>query len=496
MKKPNVLFILSDDQGYWSMGCAGNPDVKTPTLDRLSREGVTFDNFFCASPVCSPARASIITGKMPSVHGIQDWIAHGHVDKAELSDDLILNFDAEKREWFYDWPKNQLDNDSAIDFLDGMRCYTEELAENGYNCGVTGKWHMGNAGKPQKGFSYWHTLAMGGENYMYPVVRNMDTGKFEMLENVYSTDWITGGALDFLDTLDEDKPFYLAVNYNAPHAPWQKQHHKSELWDAFEGASFDSFPKDPLHEWAKAPLPSDKERLEWIRGYCAALYGLDLGAAEILKKLEDKGLLEDTIVIFTADNGMSMGHHGFYGKGNGTFPMNMYETSVKVPTIIRVPEKLGGHSFRCGELLSHYDLYPTILELCGITPNRDDMRPGRSFAKLLTSDEPGAYKPNDEIIVMSEYGPARMIRTKEWKYIRRYPYGPHELYDIAEDPGETVNLFGRPEYSALTEDLKYRMERWFERYTDPKRDGRLEENHGLGQTGRVGLEAKGKTVFR
>src|SRR5512138_2502227 len=133
MKKPNIVLFLTDDQGFWALGCAGNPEIITPNLDRLASGGIRFDNFFCASPVCSPARASLLTGRMPSAHGVLDWIRLGNlVSPPEL-------------------PVFAGDH-CAIEYLQGMRAYTETLSEAGYRCGLSGKWHLGDSLNPQKGF--------------------------------------------------------------------------------------------------------------------------------------------------------------------------------------------------------------------------------------------------------------------------------------------------------------------------------------------------------
>ncbi|WP_062105858.1 sulfatase-like hydrolase/transferase [Bacillus niameyensis] len=492
--KPNILFIMSDDQGYWSMGCAGNRDVKTPNLDMLAKNGIRFENFFCASPVCSPARASIMTGQMPSRHGIQDWIAEGHVEKSQLDDDLVRHFNEENREWFYDWPKNQLNETKATDYLGDRRCYTEDLVDAGYTCALSGKWHIGNAGIPQKGFTYWRALAMGGENYMYPVTLDPVTNKFTLQRETYVTDWITNNAIEFLDTHNMETPFYLQVNYTAPHAPWDERHHKPELWTEFEGCEFNDFPNEQPHKWSGMSFPSEEarlaQRLTWNRGYCASLLGMDLGIGQIIEHLKDLGVYDNTIIIFTSDNGMAMGHHGIFGKGNGTFPMNMYETSVKVPTIISMPDRKSGV---CDSLLSHYDIMPTILELIDSNEKLNESLPGKSFLPILKDEE---HDSHDMVVVHSEYGPARMIRTKEWKYIHRYPYGENELYDMVNDPNERNNLVGQKEFAVIISDLKYKMELWFDKHSDRETDGRLESNRGIGQVGPVGLKAKGEHSFR
>ena len=127
--RPNIIFILSDDQGAWAMGCAGNDEIRTPNLDRLAKEGMRFENFFCASPVCSPARASILTGRIPSAHGVHDWIRSGNVDVDNLRKEVLESglFKDERK---------------PIEYLKGQTTYTEVLAQNGYTCGLSGKWHL------------------------------------------------------------------------------------------------------------------------------------------------------------------------------------------------------------------------------------------------------------------------------------------------------------------------------------------------------------------
>ena len=203
-KKPNIVFVLTDDQGAWAMGCAGNQDVKTPNLDRLAANGVRFDEFYCASPVCSPARASIVTGKIPSCHGVQDWIEKGNVDGYKYPEmSKVPGFDI---------------NDLAIDYLEGHRTYMEILSEAGYQCALSGKWHLGDNAAKRKGFKNWYTIARGGCSYFHPDI--CDEGELYPGEG-YITDLITERSLLYIDEMAEtEKPFYLSVHYTAPHSPW------------------------------------------------------------------------------------------------------------------------------------------------------------------------------------------------------------------------------------------------------------------------------------
>ena len=494
--RPNILMIVTDDQGQWGMGCSGNPDILTPNLDRLAQEGIRFNQFFCASPVCSAARGSIFTGKIPSQHGIHDWISKGHLDEANLSEELQQAFKNEEREWFYNWPKDQLEGDAAIDYLEGQTCFTEVLNKHGYTCGLSGKWHLGNSAKPQAGFSYWKTLAMGGDNYYYPIV--LENNEFVMKKDVYVTDYITDHALAFLEQQKgKEEPFYLSVHYTAPHAPWDKNQHPARFYDLYENCAFNSIPFEPAHPWANMKYGDDEQGREqwrrWLQGYAAATTAMDENVGRLLAKLEQEGLMDDTLILFTGDNGMSMGHHGIFGKGNGTFPLNLYDTAVKVPMLIRVPgAQISGKVEET--LLSHYDLFPTLMTYLGLEDEIPDNLPGKSFASVLQGKDEKVV--DREIVIFDEYGPNRMIRTTEWKYIHRYPYGPHELYDLKNDPGEKHNLAEEANYQPIREMLKQKLENWYIEYVDPTRDGKGEAVTGLGQIGLCGIRSEGKKAFK
>lgn len=480
-KKPNILFILTDDQGAWAMHCSGTPELYTPNLDRIAASGMRFDNFFCASPVCSPARASLLTGKIPSGHGVLDWIRSGSVDAEK--------FAAQGKENPYaDGYKNER---KPIAYLDGQTAYTDILAEDGYHCALAGKWHLGDSVTPQHGFEKWYTIGLGGCCYYHPDI--VDHGEITVEHGKYVTELFADKALDYLDELaKEEEPFYLAVNFTAPHAPWGKEHHPAKWIDFYEDCDFASIPDIPDHpDLLTGPVYGTEKRKENLRGYFAAVSAMDEQVGRLLDALEEKHLTEDTIVIFSADNGMSMGQHGIWGKGNGTFPMNMYDSAVKVPFLISWPCHIAPGSVCC-EIVSAYDLFPTLLELTGLSDRFPKGLPGKSFSSLLTGEE---QERTGEIVVFDEYGPVRMIRNREWKYIHRYPYGTHELYHLTDDPGETENLFGLPEYEAKVLGLKKQMETWFLKYADPAIDGVREGVTGSGQLCRPGLYAVRTDVY-
>ncbi len=469
---PNIVLILTDDQGAWAMGCAGNAEIRTPNLDAIAAQGMRFDNFFCASPVCSPARASLLTGRMPSAHGVHDWIRHGNLAP-------VPGLPTPEKK------------DYAIEYLKGMRAYTETLAENGYDCGISGKWHMGDSLQPQKGFSYWHLFPYGGSPYFNPVM--IREGRVEQVSG-YLTDIITAGALDFLDQpARKERPFYLSVHYTAPHSPWEKDQHPEELTALYKDCPFESCPDEPCNPWQvnSAPRGTGAKRIELLTGYYAAISGLDRGVGQILRRLEETGLRENTLIVFAGDNGMNMGHHGIWGKGNGTFPLNMYDTSVKVPFLMDWP----GHipQGRVDDhLLSHYDFFPTLLDLLELNdPALADL-PGRSFAPLLR-DQP--FNERQAVVVFDEYGPVRMIRSRTYKYVHRFPYGPHEFYDLAQDPDERKNRIADPAYQQLVFEMKAELDRFFLHYADPDLDGARQSVTGKGQLERVGTANPGRPAF-
>lgn len=468
-KRPNIVMFLADDHGAWAMGCAGNRDVMTPNLDALAQQGTRFENFFCVSPVCSPARASLLTGRIPSAHGVHDWIRQGSIDDPE---GVVRG------------------KDRAIGYLDGYDGFTDYLAAAGYCCALSGKWHLGDSARPQKGYEYWQAYAFGGGHYYN--YQWIEAGAV-VRKTRYVTDEISDQALRFLrerPTTDE-RPFMLSVHYTAPHSPWEEHHHPPEIWASYSDCPFTATPDLPRHPWQSPTAPygyTPDRRRENLQGYYSAITAMDAGIGRVLDELKRQGLLENTLVLFTSDNGMNMGHHGVWGKGNGTFPMNMYDTSVKVPGIASWPGRVPAGRVLQG-LYSHYDVFPTMLEIAGVDNPLAAELPGRSFADALLG---GEDRRDADVVVFDEYGPVRMIRNRSWKYVHRIPYGPHELYDLVNDPGETQNLIAQPEQRERVLAMGAALRRWFSRYVVAARDGAYEGVTGFGQVARCGLDNDGE----
>lgn len=445
MNRPNIVFILADDLGHWTLGCEGNQDAITPHIDRLAQEGMQLRRFYCASPVCSPARASLLTGMMPSRHGVSDWIRKGNVNS---------------------------DTDQAITYLEGIKGYTEHLSEAGYDCALSGKWHLGDSQTPQQGFSHWYVHQRGGGWYFNaPMIKDGEL----VTEPDYLTHAITKDACGYIKSRkDTDKPFYLQVGYTAPHTPWVDSHPR-EYTDLYKDSAFSSCPVLPKHP---DQVPYDQfadPRQKMLEGYFAATTAMDEGVGQIVQTLEEEGLLENTLVVFTSDNGFNCGHHGIWGKGNGTLPFNMYESSVKVPFIVRYPDKI-----KPGQLsqavIGGYDWFPTILSLAGLEQT-DISLPGKSFLPHLYGED-AAF--NRQAYLYDEYGDTRMMISGDWKYIKRYPSGPDLLFHLGEDPNEEDNRLplAPPD---LVSALDQQMEDWFSRFTQKAADSRGAGVLGFGQ---------------
>jgi arylsulfatase A-like enzyme len=453
-QRPNVLFILSDDQGAWAMGCAGNADVRTPALDRLAADGVRFTDFFCTSPVCSPARASLLTGDIPSRHGVHDWIRDGNM--------------GERR----------------VDYLAGQRLLTDDVIDAGWRCALVGKWHLGASDVPREGFVRWFAHQSGMSPYFdAPMVDETRPCKVPG----YLTHALTASALAFLDEeAARAEPFFLCLNYTAPHYPWIDAH-PPEYTRLYADCAFGSVPQEAPHPWSAHGNPATDEGhrrpRESITGYYAAMTAMDEGIGQVRGAIDRLGLGPSTLVIFMSDNGMNCGHHGIWGKGNGTRPQNMYDTSVKVPCLVAQPGRIAPGRIS-DALLSAYDVRPTLLDYLGLAHVPDAHKPGRTFRSLL--DGSGALL-DEPVVVYDEYGPVRMVRTREWKYVHRYPDGPHELYDLVHDAGERHNLHGQARVAGMEAALRARLAAWFLRFMDPAQDGATKPVNGCGQLGRANV---------
>jgi len=471
--RPNIVLVVTDDQGPWAWGRASQGAVDTPTLDALADRGTVLDRFFCASPVCSPARASLLTGRPPSWHGVHDWLA-GSPSGA-----------------------------GAVDFLAGQPLVTDALAAQGWRVGLSGKWHLGASDVPRPGFEHWFALDGGGSPYdggTFHTKLADGTVRTERIDG-YLTDTIADDAISFLHEASDDpadeRPFCSLVTFTAPHSPWRGQHPESYV-APHRGRTVigtDGVPvaEEPPHPWLASlrgrAVGCENDPVEALAGYLGSIAAMDAAVARILATLESLSLVESTVIIFTSDNGYNTGHHGIWGKGNGTWPLNMYEESVRVPFIAAGPGIAVDATRQ--DLVSAYDLAVTLCELVGADPAAFRDGPGVSFLDVLQ----GTGARDADVVVHDEYGDTRMIRSQQWKYVQRIPSGPDELYDLVADPAERANLVDDPAQAEVVAALSRRLQAWEDRHgrTDRRADGHVVS--GSGQLGPLPWDGTGP-LFR
>ena len=419
-KKPNVVFFMTDDHGAWALGhaCEG---IHTPNIDRLAAEGLRFTRAFAATPVCSPSRATYYTGKLPTHHGVQDFL---------MGED---SYGPESKR-----------------FLDGHRTYADELTQAGYQCALVGKWHLGGDTEAQAGFTYWSTSPRGSGPYKdVPFYRNGE----ELLDTGYKTDFVGDEAVHFLNQHGADGPFCLTVPFFAPHDPFDYQPEEDRAH--YAESDFACFPEPPDHPQRRGRHSVHLRNRQSKIGFSALVTSVDRQVGKVLDKLEAMGLRDDTIVIFSADQGYNCGHHGFWGKGNGTIPFNLYEESIQVPLIWHWPGRI--EAGETSAMVSSYDFFPTLLDYLGVKARRDEERVGRSYAAFLRGES-----PDWRTELFFEFGYVRGIRTENLKYVERGDGWGDELFDLEADPGEEINRIGKPQYRERRLALRKRLHAYFD----------------------------------
>jgi arylsulfatase A-like enzyme len=436
--KPNIVMIITDNQSPWTLGCYGNEEILTPNIDRLAAEGVRFTNAFCSNPVCSPNRATLLTGLMPSQHGVHNWLGTEKPD-AQMGPHAYCTI----RE-FVTLPWT--------------------LADEGYDCGMCGKWHLGDSLHPQLGFRYWFAMPKGHTRSFYDAEAIWEGKVYR--ESRYYLDAITDHAIDFMR--QARNPFFLYVGYNGPYGLDQdlRTGHRNRHTAYYADKELRCFPREEAHPWLRQNLDCIGNETA-MRSYACAVSGVDDGVGAILEALAELGYEEDTLVVFTADHGLCAGHHGMWGMGDHSRPLHMFQTNLRVPLIFRHPARI-----KAGQVVEimtcNYDFLPSVLsylELDEHIPVGVPL-PGRSYAPALVGQE----LEWDEEIIFHEYENTRAVQTRRWKLVQRHPDGPDELYDLLDDPGERRNLIDEPDHADIRASLRTRLQDFFRRYADPQYD--------------------------
>jgi arylsulfatase A-like enzyme len=449
----NLLFILTDNQPASILGAYGNTEVRTPNIDRLASEGMKFTNAFAANGMCSPTRATLMTGLMPSQHGVHNW----------LDDSMLEN-----------WPKNW----SAIG---EYRTLPLTLANRGYETGMIGKWHLGQPWKPAVGYQHWITFTDG---HTVDFWRNtvIENGKVYDLIGIHTVDFFADKAVEFL-AAERDKPFYLQLNLNGPYLnpPSNLGPAKNRHYESYDDTEFTSFPREAFNSNVAHQLTDEKTPPFLIKKHLEAIEMhndrntmanvasqntmVDDAVGKVLKALEDNGLAESTLVVFSSDQGNFYGHHGLWQHTVVTTPANLYEQAMNIPLIIRHTG-----SVKAGQtndnLIGQYDLPVTLLDYLGVNDVSLENSPGRSFSAQLKGDS-GEW----ENIVFYEQEETRGVRTERFAYWERLKgTGDAELYNLEADPSQYSNVVSDEQYAQKISQLKELMTTFFDQYNDPKYD--------------------------
>lgn len=455
-KKPlNVLFILTDNQPASIIGAYGNTDVRTPHIDRLANEGLRFDRAYAVNGMCSPTRATLMTGLMPSQHGVHNWLD-----------------DAQMKDWPQDW--------SAIA---EYRTLPLTLRNRGYQTALIGKWHLGQPWKASIGYQHWVTFTDGHtvDFWKNTVIDNDNTYE---VKDKHIVDFFADKAVEYIEQYDGKQPFYLQLNFDGPYlnpptnmGPARNRHYESYL-----GKDFPSFPRvafnsnivDQLLDPKTNPFLVNKHRQSLVMHNDPATMAnvasqntvVDDGVGRVMAALKGRGLSDNTLVIFSSDQGNFYGQHGLWQHTVVTSPSNLYEAALNVPLIVRHPGSIKAQS-NTDFLVGQYDLPVTILDYLGFGDVELENSPGVSFASAMQ----GQSEWQNRKAVFYEQEESRGIRTAHYAYWKRLDStGKRELYDMKNDPGQHQNIIDDPELAAITQKLDAQLVAFFNQYSDATYD--------------------------
>ncbi|MBT7165492.1 MAG: sulfatase [Victivallales bacterium] len=478
--RPNILYIMTDDHAAHAMSCYGSRINQTPNLDRIAEGGVRFDNCFCTNSICEPSRATILTGTYNHINGVTTIGAH--ID-------------------------NTQENVAKI------------FQRNGYQTAVIGKWHLGQGPAHwPTGFDHYNILQGQGPYFNPEMVRDGEKVNYEG----YTTDVITDLSLEWLEKREQDKPFLLMYQHKAPHRPWNSDEKHAHMYDDVDIPEPETFNDDyatrseaahvakmrvetdmnaidlktelveGFKPYAGLPVPEDlstyslttkegetvtfsspEELKSWkyqryIKEYLRCVASVDDNVGRVLDWLDEQGLAENTIVIYTSDQGFFLGDHGWYDK------RFMYEESLRMPYVMRYPKEIAAGTV-CTDMALNADFAPTWLDYAGI--EIPEYMQGQSFRPNVRGETPGDWRQGmyyrywmhrSHHNVYAHYG----IRTHQYKLIYYYSEAcgqPNtidepgkrewELFDLQADPCELNNVYHNPAYAEAVAELKDELHR-------------------------------------
>lgn len=431
--RPNILFIMADDHAAHAISAYGSKVNRTPHIDRLAQGGMRFTNCFVTNSICTPSRAAILTGKYAHLNGVP----------------VFNRFDSSQPH------------------------LAKYLQSAGYHTGIVGKWHLGS---DPTGFDYWNILPGQGA-YHNPVLIEMGQRK---THNGYVTDIITDLSIEFIKNRPPDKPFFLMCHHKAPHRPWQPDEKHAKQFENVQVAEPETFHDDYAtrssaaeatmridrdlqpSDYKRTPPPnlSAEELKRWkyqryMRDYLACVASVDDNVGRLLDYLDQSGLAQNTLVVYTSDQGFFLGDHNWFDK------RFMYEESLRMPFLVRWPGHIKPGSVNDAMILN-VDFAPTLLACAGL-PVPSDMQ-GRSVLPLLRGQKPKDWRTSmyyryyhypQHHRVQPPYG----VRTERYKLIYFNKLNEWELFDLQKDPRELRNVYSDPAYADVVKKLKEEMYR-------------------------------------
>ncbi len=442
--RPNVIFVVCDDLRPQALSCYGSNHVQTPNIDALAQTGVRFQNAFCTTSLCSPSRASILTGLYAHRHGVRD-------NFTELPGTIAH------------WP--------------------QQLRSEGYSTAYVGKWHMGEDNdQPRPGFDWFVTHK--GQGRYFDTEWNIN-GKLRETRPGYYTTVVTDLAIEWLGQQRHDRPWALCLGHKAPHSFYFPEEKYSHTFDDVEipyppsAFQLESKPRwiserrytwhgiyGPLFEWRKK-FPDDRPEAvtdftNMVRAYWGTVLSVDDSIGRLTQYLRETKQYDNTLIIFMGDNGLLEGEHGMVDK------RTMHEPSIRIPLIARGPGITNQKVLK--QQVLTIDMAPSILDLCGAKPIPGVQ--GKSWKPLAETSSRAAEDASWRTAWFYEYNyekqfpftpNVRGIRTDRWKFIR-YPHGDGspdrhraELYDLSRDPEEIVNLADDPQHLDVRKDLEAQL---------------------------------------
>lgn len=442
--RPNILYIMSDDHAAHAVSAYGSKINKTPHIDRIGAEGMILENCFATNALCAPSRATILTSKYSHLNGVTTH---------------------------------------RSDPFDGSQLtYPKLLQQAGYQTAVVGKWHLKS---DPTGFDYWNILPGQGAYYNPAFIENGERKKHQG----YVTDLIGDFSINWLEQRDKSRPFLLVSQHKAPHREWGPS---EKYKDLFEGENIPK-PETFNDDYTSRATPAAKAEMrmsdlrvtdvkttppahlegqaldDWkyqryIKDYLRCVQSVDDNVGRLLDYLKEENLLDNTLVIYTSDQGFFLGDHNWFDK------RFMYEESIRMPFLVRYPKAIKAGT-RSDAMVSNLDFAPTILEIAGIEKPAEMQ--GVSFRKVLAGETPDDWQkayyyhyheyPDADHMVARHYG----IRNERYKLIHYYfPTDEWEFFDLQEDPQEMQSVYALPEYADRVTEMKKQLKAMREKYKD------------------------------